>query len=79
MDAVGVDQASKLTLKDTVRQEVQKILKKADLDTVSERKIKDQIAGKLGNVEQYKDVIRVGLFTPIIPGRRSHCIQPMLL
>ena len=59
MDAGSLDQARKLTTEDTVRQEVQNMLKEADLDTVSERNIKDQIAKKLGNVEQYKDVIRV--------------------
>ena len=46
-------------MEDTVRQEVQSMLKEADLDTVSERNIKDQIAKKLGNVDQYKDMIRV--------------------
>ena len=59
MDAGSLTQARKLTTEDTVRQEVQNMLKEADLDTVSERDIKDQIAKKLGNVEQYKDVIRV--------------------
>ena len=59
MDAGSLNQAHKLTTEDTVRQEVQNMLKEADLDTVSERNIKDQIAKKLGNVEQYKDVIRV--------------------
>ena len=78
MDAVGVDQARKLTVEETVRQEVQSILKEADLDTVSERNIKDQIAKKLGNVEQYKDVIRVRLFTCNISGHMPGCIQLVL-
>ena len=59
MDAGSLNQARKLTPEETVRHEVQCMLKEADLDTVSERNIKDQIAKKLGNVEQYKDVIRV--------------------
>lgn len=42
-----------------VRQEVRRILEGADLESISERKIKDQIAKKHGNIEPFKDLIRV--------------------
>ena len=42
-----------------VRQEVRRILEGADLDSISERKIKDEITKKHGHIERYKDVIRV--------------------
>ena len=65
-------------MEDTVRQEVQSMLKEADLDTVSERNIKDQIAEKLGNVDQYKNVIRVRSSTRTISGHKPDCMQLML-
>lgn len=42
-----------------VRQEVRRILEGADLESISERKIKDQIAEKHGDIEPFKDLIRV--------------------
>ena len=42
-----------------VRQEVRRILESADLESISERKIKDQIAEKHGDIEPFKDLIRV--------------------
>lgn len=47
-----------------VRQEVRRILEGADLESISERKIKDQIAKKHGQIEHFKDVIRVSHTTP---------------
>lgn len=44
---------------DDVRQEVQRILEEVDLESVSERNIKDLIAKSHGDVEPFKDVIRV--------------------
>ncbi len=51
------------TLELEVKQEVRRILRGADLDSVTERKIKDQVAKKFGNAEPYKDVIRVSTST----------------
>ena len=42
-----------------VRQEVRRILEGADLDSISERKIKDEITKKHGHIERCKDVISV--------------------
>lgn len=46
-----------------VKQEVRRILEAADLDSVTERNIKDQVAKKFGDAEPYKDVIRVSIRT----------------
>ena len=48
-----------------VRQVVRRILEGADLESISERKIKDQIAEKYGDIEPFKDLIRVSPITPV--------------
>ena len=47
-----------------VRHEVRRILEGADLESISERKIKDHIAKKHGDIEPFKDLIRVTHVTP---------------
>ena len=49
------------SLEQKLKQEVRRILEAADLDSVTERNIKGQVAKKFGDAEPYKDVIRVSI------------------
>lgn len=42
-----------------IREDVRRILEGADLESISERNIKNQIAEKHGRIEPFKDLIRV--------------------
>ena len=55
----GLAVSMALVSDETIREDVRRILEGADLESISERKIKNQISEKHGDVEPFKDLIRV--------------------